>query len=778
MQELLPREAPEPAEGQGAHALPGLRLSPERIRLPLALVIAALAGAALSLALPPVDLGWVAFLAPVPLLWLLRGARPLRGLALGFAFGLTAFGTILSWLLMFGELAWGALVVVLAASTGLFGLVAPVLRRPRRPVLSALGWASLWTLTEWVRGMWPVGGFTWGQLGSTQTGNPFLLPLASVGGVWAIGFVVLFVAALVPDLLERLRDRRAAAAGLAAVALAAAFAPGLIQIPAPNGRTLDVAAVQVDVRRARGLPPLLEDQAVAGLNMGLHRRLASAPPDLAVWGESALDPGANLPGFRLRVEQTIRQVGVPTLAGAVVEAPSGRFYNESLLFDGSGRIVGEYRKVHLVPFGEYVPFRSALSWISALRQIPYDETPGEAPHPLRVDDVTFGNVICFENSFPSIDRTLVREGAGFLVVTTNNASYGFSPASRQHLVMSRLRAVETGRWVVHAAVSGISAFIDPWGHVVAESGLFRPDILRHRIRTSSARTLSTRLGDWVPWLSLLVVAALAVAPRRRRHPERELEALPARPRTLVILPTFDERQTIGTVLRGLLALPEGVEMLVVDDGSPDGTAEVVHELAAREPRVRLVERPEKAGLASAYLLGFHRALEEGYDLVVEMDSDLSHDPAELPALLAGARSSHLTIGSRYVPGGSVTNWSRARVALSRAGNLYARLSLGFPLHDATSGYRVYRRPLLAHLVRGDVRSEGYGFQIELALRSWLDGYRVAEAPISFREREHGTSKISRRIVLEALWLVAVWGARIRLGRDPVASSTASFTQRP
>jgi dolichol-phosphate mannosyltransferase len=194
----------------------------------------------------------------------------------------------------------------------------------------------------------------------------------------------------------------------------------------------------------------------------------------------------------------------------------------------------------------------------------------------------------------------------------------------------------------------------------------------------------------------------------------------------------------------------------------------VRVVAGREPRVELVERPGKAGLASAYWLGFRRGLEEGYDLVVEMDSDLSHDPDELPRLLDVAATNDLVIGSRYVPGGSVTNWGRSRRALSKAGNRYSRVLLGFELHDATSGFRVYRRRLLQHLVADPIRSDGYGFQIELAFRAWRDGFAVGEAPITFREREHGTSKISRRIVVEALWLVTIWGIRERFRPVPTA----------
>jgi dolichol-phosphate mannosyltransferase len=210
----------------------------------------------------------------------------------------------------------------------------------------------------------------------------------------------------------------------------------------------------------------------------------------------------------------------------------------------------------------------------------------------------------------------------------------------------------------------------------------------------------------------------------------------------------------------LLTTP-GVDVLVVDDSSPDGTAEIVRAVAAKEPRVRLLERAAKSGLASAYLEGFHVAIAEGYDHAIEMDADLSHDPAELPTLLAGAKHHDLVVGSRYIPGGSVTDWSRGRVLLSRGGNMYTRLMLGVPIHDATSGYRIYRRDLLEELLRRPFAAEGYGFQIELVFRAHRLGYDVGEAPITFRERAYGASKISRSIVVEALWMVTRWGFRLR-----------------
>jgi apolipoprotein N-acyltransferase len=714
--------------------------------------------------LPPAGLGWLAFVAPIPLLWLLRDAGPGRGAAIAAAFGVGYFGAVLYWLLLFGGLAWSALVLASAGFLALFGALAPAVSRRGRPVVSAVGLAALWTAIEWVRGAWPLGGFTWGQLGSTQTDDGLLLRLAPVTGVWGMSFVVIVVAGLLVGAIERARSRPAVACTLAAAAIVLVLAPVLIPRFPADGTPLRVAEVQVDVRRAGSSDAATEDRSVALLNASANVRLAADPPDLVVWGEGALDPAALAdPATVAAVRDSIAAVGAPTLVGAVTDSPGGIERTESLLFDGDGRVVDRYAKVHLVPFGEYVPWRDELSWISALDQVPVDRVPGRDIRSIRAPGIpAFGTPICYENSFPGIERSFVRDGARFLVLTINNASYGRTAASRQHLVMSQLRAAETGRWVVHAAVSGVSAFVDPSGRVVAQTSLFGDEILRHTIRASDRITPYVRFGDWVPALSLVLAAGVALLPRVRRRSLAPPDALPPKPRVLVILPTYDERQTIGHVLERLVALPEHVNVFVVDDSSPDGTAEVVRRAAADEPRIRMLERPAKAGLASAYRLGFRRGLEEGYDLIVEMDSDLSHDPDELPRLLDEAGRHDLVIGSRYIPGGSVTNWSPARVGLSKAGNLYARLALGFGLHDATSGFRVFRRRLLEHLVSEPTRSDGYGFQIELAFRAWRDGFSVAEAPITFREREHGTSKLSRRIVVEALWLVTIWGLRERL----------------
>ena len=733
---------------------------------PLSLLIALASGLALSLAFPPA--GWwpLAFVGLLPLLWLLDRELAGRGLLIGLAFGLGFYGATIYWIWRFGSIAWIALTLEMALWAGAFGLVAPVIRRAGRPVLNAVSWAALWTVLEWLRGLWPLGGFTWGTLGISQVNNHATVRLATVAGVWGVSFVVVLVNGMILAIARGGEGRRLLAAGIAVFVV---VAPIVIPFGSPDGRSLDVATLQVDVRRAASVNPVNEDIGVAQLNIAMHARLASDPPDLAVWGEGALDPAAtNDPRTMRAVRDVVARVGVPTLIGAVNDDPDGRERTSVLLLDAAGGLAGRYDKVHLVPFGEYVPFRDELSWLDALQQIPVDRAPGEQVHTLSTAGLpAFGTPICFENSFPEIPRAFVRDGAGFLVVTVNNASYGFTAASAQHEQMSQMRAIETGRWVVNAAVSGISAFIDPSGAVVDREGLFRTAILRHTIRSSDERTWYVRLGDWLPWLALAFLVVVVVLPRRRTKARPVPEPLADGYRTLVILPTFDEAATIDRVLDGVRATPGDISMLVVDDSSPDGTGDLARAHAAEDPRIRVLERPSKSGLASAYLQGFHTGLEEGFDLVVEMDSDLSHDPTELESLLRAAATSHdLTIGSRYIAGGSVSNWSRARVALSRAGNAYARFMLGVPVKDATSGYRVYRRTLLEALVSEPFASDGYGFQIELVMRAWHLGFDIGESPITFRERAHGHSKISRRIVVEALWLVTKWGVRLRLRVDP------------
>jgi dolichol-phosphate mannosyltransferase len=232
-------------------------------------------------------------------------------------------------------------------------------------------------------------------------------------------------------------------------------------------------------------------------------------------------------------------------------------------------------------------------------------------------------------------------------------------------------------------------------------------------------------------------------------------------RVLVVIPTYNEAANLERVVGRLRAAVPEADALVVDDGSPDGTGDLADRLAAADPSIHVLHRPEKAGLGAAYVAGFRWAAAAGYDVAVEMDADGSHAPEELPRLLAALRGADLVIGSRWVPGGEVRNWPLSRELLSRGASLYSRVLLRYPVRDTTAGYRAYRRAVLDELELDEVASQGYCFQIDLGWKTWRAGFRVVEVPITFTEREVGQSKMSRSIVTEALWRVAVWGLTSR-----------------
>jgi dolichol-phosphate mannosyltransferase len=243
-------------------------------------------------------------------------------------------------------------------------------------------------------------------------------------------------------------------------------------------------------------------------------------------------------------------------------------------------------------------------------------------------------------------------------------------------------------------------------------------------------------------------------------------------RVLVVIPTYNEAENLEAVVDRLRAAVPEADVLVVDDGSPDGTGEIADRLAAADASVHVLHRAVKAGLGAAYIAGFRWALADGYDAVVEMDSDGSHAPEELPRLLTALREADLVIGSRWVPGGQIRNWPLYRQIISVGGSTYARVLLRFPVRDSTSGYRAFRRQVLEDIKLDEVASQGYCFQIDLAWKTWRCGFRVREVPITFTEREVGRSKMSHAIVFEALWRVAAWGLTSR-SRSARAQALAS-----
>jgi len=246
-------------------------------------------------------------------------------------------------------------------------------------------------------------------------------------------------------------------------------------------------------------------------------------------------------------------------------------------------------------------------------------------------------------------------------------------------------------------------------------------------------------------------------------------------RVLVVVPTYNEASTLPEVAARLRRAVPDADLLVVDDASPDGTGAVADRLAG-DPAVHVLHRSAKTGLGTAYVAGFRWALAAGYDVVVEMDADGSHAPEQLPRLLDALPGADLVLGSRWVPGGEVRNWPTGRQLLSRGGNAYTRGMLRLPLHDATGGFRAYRREVLETIDLGTVASQGYCFQVDLAYLAWQAGWRVVEVPITFTERAHGESKMSRVIVAEALWRVTWWGLRSRLRPRPAPAPVREATR--
>jgi dolichol-phosphate mannosyltransferase len=231
-------------------------------------------------------------------------------------------------------------------------------------------------------------------------------------------------------------------------------------------------------------------------------------------------------------------------------------------------------------------------------------------------------------------------------------------------------------------------------------------------------------------------------------------------KTLIVVPTYNEKDNLPSLLEALTGFPAEIHVLVVDDGSPDGTGEIAAQWSADNPRVHLIRRAGKMGLGSAYVAGFRWALERDYERIFEMDADFSHDPKYVSEMLAASETADLVIGSRYLTGVNVVNWPMSRLLLSWFANRYARLVSGLPVHDCTAGFKCFRREALQAVDLGGIASGGYSFQIEMNYKVWKKGFRLAEVPIVFVDRRAGTSKMSGRIIREALLLVL----RLRMAR--------------
>lgn len=239
---------------------------------------------------------------------------------------------------------------------------------------------------------------------------------------------------------------------------------------------------------------------------------------------------------------------------------------------------------------------------------------------------------------------------------------------------------------------------------------------------------------------------------------------------LVIIPTYDEKNNVRPISQALFKVKSDLNILFVDDNSPDGTGKIIDEMHAEDKRINVIHRPGKSGLGRAYITGFKWAIENGYDFIFEMDADFSHDPAEIPNFLRAAENADLVLGSRYMHGIRITNWPLSRLILSKSASIYVRFITGMPITDPTGGFKCYRREVLTSIDLDSIDSNGYSFQIEMKYNTWLKGFRIAEIPITFVDRRSGYSKMNTGIVSEALW--EVWKLAMRNGfrRTPRTST--------
>ena len=496
--------------------------------------LAAAAGSSLALALP--GTGWwpLAPLGVAGLAVAVRHRRPGAATLLGLVAGWGYFLPALHWSGVYvGALPWLALATLEALFVALMTLLlASAWRAPGGPAGTALAVSGLWVAQEALRGRVPFGGFPWARLAFSQADAP-TLGLAAIGGAPLVTAAVALAGGLLAvSWVGLVEGRRWSAGGAAAAAVAILLSGGLVPGVGPTGRSLQVAAIQGNVPAA-GLDFNAERRAVLDNHVRVTRGLAeqvaagtATRPDLVVWPENAsdIDPLRN-PDAGTVISAVVDAIGVQTLVGTVLDTPPGRLSNASIVWtpgQGPGRDPSQlYVKRHPAPFGEYIPNRSFFRRFSdQVDLVRRDFVSGDRVGVLSAGGTTIGDVICFEVAYDNLVRDTVRGGAQLLVVQTNNATFGYTDESIQQLAMSRLRAVESGRAVVHISTVGVSALILPDGSLRQRTELFTSAVLTGALPLSSARTPATRVGQWPELLLAVCGVLLALTGSRRRTGRR------------------------------------------------------------------------------------------------------------------------------------------------------------------------------------------------------------------------------------------------------------------
>ncbi|MFZ4585004.1 MAG: apolipoprotein N-acyltransferase [Acidimicrobiia bacterium] len=482
----------------------------------------AIAGLLVALAFPPLDLGPLALVGLVPLLWAWRGASPGTAAWCGFVFGAAQMAIVCSWVFYFGAVAIVPFTILVALYPALAGLAVGLFER--FGVRSAWISAAAFTVCEWARGHFPVGGLQWGELGVALHNVAPARALASYGGVPLLTFLVVLVNGFVLDANIALRDHNRrpawlAVGGVVGVVALTALGVAFRTEPTTTG-TVRYAMMQANNVNRYFTPEELATNPLQTKHLTLAEQL-QGPYDLIVFPESSLENSplqddelrAALTDLALKHDSTV-------VANGITYAPDGKIYNTNVVYAPNGSLEATYSKMHLVPFGEYVPFNWLRDYIPELSMIRRNFTPGPGRATFDVGGRRAGSVICFESGFPrSVRPYVVDDGVELIVVTTNNRSYERSANSEQHVAMSQMRAAEFGRPVLHSAVSGITAAIDADGRVLQHTELFEVAITQGTIATTKGLTPYARFGDWalVASCCVLVGAMLGVAGHRFRR---------------------------------------------------------------------------------------------------------------------------------------------------------------------------------------------------------------------------------------------------------------------
>lgn len=484
-----------------------------------AIAVASLSGLALNLAFPQIDLFWVAWIALLPLLLLLRGAGWRRGLLVGYAFGLGFFGLLISWISIVGWLAWFFSVLVEASFIGLFGLLWGATSSRGNVVGRILMPAVLWVAVEFLRSLVPFHGLTWGELAQSQHNFPYLLKLAGLAGGWTLSFLLVALNAAVGEVLLLARGGARRTAALVALSIAiAGVLPSLYPTTVASGAPVKVAIVQGNLPEHMD-PSFEKDLIILHSHADLTKKLAGRGVGLVVWPESSvgIDPTRN-PQIAREVTDAARAAGAPMVVGGNGDVDDSHYKVEAFQVDPQQGFVDTYQKTHLVPFGEYLPGRRLLDWIPMLDQIPADAVAGTERTLFHVAGGTVAPVLSFEGDFGSLVRQRIADGGRLLVVATNTSTWGRTWASAQHAAFSQVRAAENGVWVIHAALSGISEVIAPDGTVAASAPLYQKAILIQTVHFADGVTPYARLGDWLPLLcAFLSLAWIVFAVSRRKR---------------------------------------------------------------------------------------------------------------------------------------------------------------------------------------------------------------------------------------------------------------------